>query len=42
MNKKAIWIMVMFTVLLVWPLGASRTGLAAERIVQITVPDCRA
>jgi hypothetical protein len=42
MSKKAIWIVVLFAVLPVWALGAPRTGLAAERVVQITIPDCRA
>jgi hypothetical protein len=42
MNKKEIWIMVLLAVVSVWLLGAPRTGLAAERAVQITVPDCRA
>lgn len=41
MNKKAIWIMILFAVVSVWLLGAPRMGLAAERVVQITVPDCR-
>jgi hypothetical protein len=34
--------MVLLVVLSVWLLGAPRTGLAAEKAVQITVPDCRA
>lgn len=42
MNKAMIWIMVLLVVVSVWLLGAPRTGLAEERVVQITVPDCRA
>jgi hypothetical protein len=34
--------MVLLVVLSVWLLGAPRTAPAAERVVQITVPDCRA
>lgn len=42
MRLKAILIMVLFVSLLVWMLGAPQPASAAQKAVQISVPDCRA
>ncbi len=42
MKKIAIILAILFMSLSAWFPGAQQTVLAAEKAVQITVPDCRA
>ncbi len=42
MSRKAIHVAVLFAIMFVWILSAPQTVLAAEKAVQMTVPECSA